>query len=992
LNEDYTSETTNGQSGDNEAERFSPDRGWLQVEVINRATIRISAGNTAGECQNLGLNLSSIAINETLPGTFAAAIEAILVDINLDSDFDYRVNASQNSDDSRLEEFNYPESERIDGKRILSLDDSQLTDLFRGVELIIGVEEDSIPTETCPTTNGNFYFRVTGNRAVWDCSGTLNGSWRGIQVGTETGYSIVNPENFNIVYIASEDGTTLNHVASSSSGESFRWCAENTGEEVYKIDCGPSGRLSISGITPEQLVAQANRESILANVSNSNDSSENGELFIAGSASASSAIAEAGPGVTGSTTCESEGGAFSFIICPIITYANDGIEWLDNRIINMLEINQSYYEDGGGVQQSWATIRNIAYLLLIPILLVMVISTALGFSFVDAYTVKRSLPRLFIAIIFIALSFDLAILMIEIVSVVGNGIGGLIAAPFGGTDALTLQNIFAPPSDIAGNAVWGGILAFGGVYLLSSVSLPIIGSFLLVGFLALAIIFILLVIRELIVLFLIIVAPLAILSWIFPGNDKLWKIWWQSFSKLLYLFPIIIAALISGRAFASLVSSTPTEENAVILTLIKLVAFIGPFFFIPKAFQMAGGAFASIAGMANNTSKGVFDSQRKKRGEAKAKVKADADKGNRFHGGTENNLRGRLNRGLQGGRMVTSGKAGLNPANIRREARRTARSTGREEQQALMKENPDVTTAMVDDNLSRAVLAGGSEEETRAELAATGRYSPGRELEDAVSTVRRAQRAGSSSAVNAAMAVGLAASKTGYSSHSDMYETVIRASGGDEAMERALLADVKKASEGARPEFAANGYTDSYDAMQEVKATMGMDPASRPARTRDLNARMRRDSLRKTGALAMLAGKPSQTVALEMQELGTAFDTARDNGNIEEMTEIASEITSYRGAMGSANPEARQHVATMLDHVGVDTSLINPTTGMAVSTDEQLGAIVGGLASPGLTPELAKQRARTATQEIRTRAGLYDAGGGDRTPAELRGALPPDET
>jgi 2-polyprenyl-6-methoxyphenol hydroxylase-like FAD-dependent oxidoreductase len=82
---------------------------------------------------------------------------------------------------------------------------------------------------------------------------------------------------------------------------------------------------------------------------------------------------------------------------------------------------------------------------------------------------------------------------------------------------------------------------------------------------------------------------------------------------------------------------------------------------------------------------------------------------------------------------IGTGKAGVKPLKMRRELRRSVRSSAREEQQALMKANTDVNTAMVDDNRARAVLAGGRELEARNMLAATGRYSPGRELEDAAS-------------------------------------------------------------------------------------------------------------------------------------------------------------------------------------------------------------------------------------------------------------------
>jgi hypothetical protein len=65
-------------------------------------------------------------------------------------------------------------------------------------------------------------------------------------------------------------------------------------------------------------------------------------------------------------------------------------------------------------------------------------------------------------------------------------------------------------------------------------------------------------------------------------------------------------------------AQTPADgvgTEGVFLTFAKLVAYIGPFFFIPAAFKFAGGAFANLAGMANDRSKGLFDRQRKWRGE-----------------------------------------------------------------------------------------------------------------------------------------------------------------------------------------------------------------------------------------------------------------------------------------------------------------------------------------------------------------------------------------
>ncbi len=346
-------------------------------------------------------------------------------------------------------------------------------------------------------------------------------------------------------------------------------------------------------------------------------------------------------GVAANTeSCEEVGGAFGPIMCPFLNMLDDTFGWIDEKISDALTVKEAYYKgqctNGGTtctadqrfnpVKGAWSNVRNVAYILLIPMMLIMVIGTALGFGFVDAYTVKRAMPRLLIAIVFITLSYNICVIMIDVFNAVGKGVGGLVAQPFGGSENLTISRIF--PGAGSGEAV-------AGTAILAGLTWAAVGSAAIVGLLAtfiapvvliLVIIYALLLIRELLLIFALIFAPLAILSWIFPGNDKLWKLWWGTFSKMLYIFPIIMGFIMVGRGFASMVNAV--DDGGVTITILKGIAFVGPYFFIPKAFQMAGGAFASIAGMANDRGRGVFDRAKKKRGAITAQRGHDLKTGN----------------------------------------------------------------------------------------------------------------------------------------------------------------------------------------------------------------------------------------------------------------------------------------------------------------------------------------------------------------------------
>jgi len=434
---------------------------------------------------------------------------------------------------------------------------------------------------------------------------------------------------------------------------------------------------------------------------------------------------------TAEVSCESNAGTFSFMICPILKVANKTVSWLDEQIMNLLIVNPNYYNkeipNKNGVKVpnlsylAWARVRNISYILLVIIMLIMVIGTAIGSSFVDAYTVKRAMPRLLVAIVFMALSYDIARILIDITNAIGIGIGGFIAEPFGGIDKLQLTNIFAPPGGI-GSALGTGVLAGVAIAAVGVVAITLLGSYLLVAGLVLFAGLLLLALRQMLLIFLMIFGPLAILFWIFPGHDKVWKMWWDSFYKLLLLFPVIMALIIIGRGFALIVQTT--GSGGVMNTIIKLTAFVGPYFFIPSAFKMAGGAFSSLAGMAGNRVNTVRGRQKELRSKALhergSQLLSDTRAGNLFKGGKPKGIRGRLN-------TLAQGTANLNrlrptkPGSWMSQLRATGSDVSQQQRDA-MEEDKD-WTFKGNDAKNAAAAEATSEADLRARLQRTGQYT-----------------------------------------------------------------------------------------------------------------------------------------------------------------------------------------------------------------------------------------------------------------------------
>lgn len=469
--------------------------------------------------------------------------------------------------------------------------------------------------------------------------------------------------------------------------------------------------------------------------------------------SPSNASKPAGTGVTkdGTTTgdvanavdeepsCESGGGELSFLLCPALRLTSSFIAFVDEKLNELLKLPSSYYENRE-VELAWSRMRNIAYAILIPVMLIMILATALGFDFVSAYTFKKAMPRLAVAVLFIALSLEITQFLVILTNDVGQGILGLITSAFNGAEDITLASLFDPNGAtgglFTGGAIIGSVIVVGGL-------IPVLLLFLLSAGLSLLIALLALAFRQMLLVSFMIIAPLAILAWIFPGNDKLWKLWWNAFSKLLILFPLIMFLIGAGRGFASMVQSSGPDD--FLATVLKLSAYVLPYFFIPAMFKFAGGIFATITGMTNDRSKGVFDRLRNARKKSAEGALHRARDMNYFKGASEKGLRAGLNKAITGATLLP--ESGLRPKRFadNMQAARDRREVAESEEFMKSVEGRQLQD---DDHVAgilAAEAAGGDEAAYRAAYQdraykRTGHYVDEDTMDKSVAAWKRARR------------------------------------------------------------------------------------------------------------------------------------------------------------------------------------------------------------------------------------------------------------
>lgn len=331
-----------------------------------------------------------------------------------------------------------------------------------------------------------------------------------------------------------ENGTT-------ATPDKFWKVASNNNQETHTVKIGGHGMLfQDSDATCRQLADRINAHAAEVIKENGDDPNS-----ISGSGSGTN------NGTNTDQTCESEGGALSWFLCAILSTVFDGaISVLDGWINDLLFVDGDRYKDPA-MAEAWETMRNIALLILVPMMMFMVIGTALNFGPFDPYTVKKALPRMFIAAIFIVLSLPITQFGVAVSNSVGQGIGNIIinASP---TDASSITDIIQNHPGTSGATGFAAIVGVVGATATGYLTIGIISSFALVTVIALLVAFIILVMRQVLLITLMVVAPLAILVWIFPGNDKLWSIWKTTFIAMLLMYPIIAVLLASGKFVAGL--------------------------------------------------------------------------------------------------------------------------------------------------------------------------------------------------------------------------------------------------------------------------------------------------------------------------------------------------------------------------------------------------------------------------------------------------------
>ena len=345
-------------------------------------------------------------------------------------------------------------------------------------------------------------------------------------------------------------------------------------------------------------------------------------ITIAGTPGSGTGTGGAGNTATDNSCEANYTGAFheaNWVFCPMLRAADSLFSTLFGIIQDQLDICTGKSLTTGQtcsnnlltpqVEKSWAVFRDLATALLVIVMLIVVFAQAISVGPFDAYTVRKMLPKLAAAAILMQISWPILKYSIDLINDLGHGIRALMLVPFGGADKMQFQDLASKTGVVASTVATTGLFtaAIAGA-ILSGLTIGGVALIAASVLLSLIIGFVVLLFRQMIILMLVILAPIALILWILPGTQRYWKLWQDNFTKLLLMFPLIMAMIGAGQIFAYVGANLGAASDTgtkILAFLMVIMGFFAPFWFLPKTFRWGGQLFSSAASGTLNATKGL---------------------------------------------------------------------------------------------------------------------------------------------------------------------------------------------------------------------------------------------------------------------------------------------------------------------------------------------------------------------------------------------------
>lgn len=307
-------------------------------------------------------------------------------------------------------------------------------------------------------------------------------------------------------------------------------------------------------------------------------------------------------------SCKDSLGALGWLVCPTTGKIAEAVDWLYEKIEDILVINPISTANGSPIYEIWKYLKGVTNIVFIIFLLIVIYSQVTGLG-ISNYGIKKALPKLIIAAVLVNLSFLICQIAVDASNIIGDSLRGVFtsisesALSGGGTAAshVSYAKMYTAIGSGAAVAIGAGVIAFetGAIWMLIPV---VLGALVAVvsGLITIAL-------RQAVVALLIMISPLAMVAYMLPNTEKWFTKWKDLLFKMLVFYPMF--SLLFGAsqlAGFAIIASAKDGFGLLLGTAVQIF----PLFFAWTLMKMSGTFLGAINARLNSLAAGPLATNR----------------------------------------------------------------------------------------------------------------------------------------------------------------------------------------------------------------------------------------------------------------------------------------------------------------------------------------------------------------------------------------------
>ena len=223
--------------------------------------------------------------------------------------------------------------------------------------------------------------------------------------------------------------------------------------------------------------------------------------------------------------------------------------------------------------------------------LIVVISQVSGIG-ISNYGIKKVFPKLVVVAILVNLSFIICSLAVDVSNIFGAGMRDLFESVASSTSASMTSGMHVSMADLYGAMATGGALTVGaGVVAFEAGAIWMLIPTVLGAIVAVVVGLITIALRQAVVTLLIMIAPLAMVSYMLPNTESWFNKWKQLLIKMLVFYPLFSLLFGASSLAGWAIIASATNGFWVIL---GIAVQIFPLFFAVSLMKMSGTFLSTI--------------------------------------------------------------------------------------------------------------------------------------------------------------------------------------------------------------------------------------------------------------------------------------------------------------------------------------------------------------------------------------------------------------